>query len=88
VAHEALSAVVGVPMVVHVVAPTGWYWKATDASPEPLSVDVAVTVTVPLTVAPLAGPVMAAVGGIVSTSSAVLRALSPPDHAAALEVTV
>ena len=62
------------PRFVHVPVPAGEVWNCTDATPEPVSAEFDVTVTVPLTAAPLAGAVIDPVGGMAST---VTEALVP-----------
>ena len=62
------------PRFVHEPAPAGEVWNCTDATPEPVSAEFDVTVTVPLTAAPLAGAVIDPVGGMAST---VTEALVP-----------
>ena len=62
--HE-YGELVSVQMVVHVPAPAGERWIATFATPEPPSVPVASTVTVPRSGVP--GSVRPAVGAVLST---------------------
>ncbi len=39
--------VVSVPIVVHVFAPCGLYWNWAEATPDPVSAELELTVTVP-----------------------------------------
>src|SRR4051812_47415635 len=59
--------VIAVPIVVQVFAPIGDRWNAADATPAPpVSAELEVTVTLPLTFAPPTGAVIEPVGFVVS----------------------
>ena len=60
------------PRSVHVPAPAGDVWNCAEATPVPASAESEVTLTVPLTSAPLAGAVTEPVGSVVSMMVALL----------------
>lgn len=65
VAAQLMLPIADVPIgVPQVGSPVGFASNATLATPEPESLDEAVTVTGAATVAPLAGAVMEPVGGV------------------------
>ncbi len=63
------------PRLVHESAPAGEVWNWAEATPVPRSAESAVTLTVPLTIAPLAGAVSEPVGEVSSTVTELLAAL-------------